>query len=141
MEPSAAWWRLGEKRFGALRFSAEWLDLPGEEIPLADESVDRVLVTFSLCTIPVVVAALTGMRRVLKPAGKLIFLEHGGAPDRGVAKWQDRLYGIWGKFSRGCNLNRKSDEMISAAGFRIDRHYAPGAPKIAGFVSAGVASR
>jgi ubiquinone/menaquinone biosynthesis C-methylase UbiE len=144
LEPSAGWRRLGEKRLRDLPFTAEWVDLPGEEIPLANESVDTVLVTFSLWSISGVAAALAGMRRVLKPGGKLVFLEHGAAPDPGVAKWQDRLNGVWGKFAGGCNLNRNPDDLIGAADFRIeriDRHYAPGAPKIAGFVSAGVASR
>lgn len=144
LEPSAGWRRLGEKRFRDLPFTAEWLDLPGEEIPLVDESVDTVLVTFSLCSIPGVTAALAGMRRVLKPGGKLVFLEHGAAPDAGVAKWQDQLNSLWGKFAGGCHLNRKPEDLIGAAGFQIqtiDRHYAPGAPKLAGFVSAGVASR
>ncbi len=144
LEPSAGWRRLGEKRLRDLPFTAEWLDRPGEHIPLANESVDSVLVTFSLCTIPGVEAALAGMRRVLKPGGKLVFLEHGAAPDPGVAKWQDRLNKVWGKFAGGCHLNRKPDDLIDKAGFQIaaiDRHYAPGAPKIAGFVSAGVALR
>lgn len=144
LEPSAAWRRLGQKRVDELPFSVEWLDLPGEEIPLDDESVDTVLVTFALCTIPDVEKALAGMRRVLKPGGKLVFLEHGAAPDAGVAKWQNRLNGAWGKLAGGCRLNRKPDSLVDRAGFRIDkieRHYAPIMPKIAGFVTAGVAER
>ena len=144
LEPSAAWRRLGQKRVDALPFPVEWLDLPGEEIPLDDASVDTVLVTFSLCTIPGVEAALAGMRRVLKPGGKLVFLEHGEAPDNGVAKWQGRVNGVWGKLAGGCHLNRKPDLLIDKAGFQIDkieRHYAPMMPKIAGFVTAGVAVR
>ncbi len=144
LEPSQEWRRLGEKRARNLPFPVEWLDLPGEEIPLAGESVDTVLVTFALCTIPGVDAALAGMRRVLKPGGRLVFLEHGAAPDAGVARWQDRLNGVWGKIAGGCNLNRKPDLLVSKAGFqveKVDRHYAPGVPKIAGFLTAGVASR
>ena len=144
LEPSEGWRRLGRKRAEELPFSVEWLDLPGEEIPLADESVDAVLVTFSLCTIPGVDEALAGMRRVLKPGGKLVFLEHGKAPDDGVAKWQDRLNGVWGHVAGGCNLNRTPDLLIEKAGFqidKIDRRYADGMPKIAGFISAGAASR
>ncbi len=144
LEPSESWRRLGQKRIDDLPFATEWLDLPGEEIPLPDESVDTVLVTFSLCTIPGVDQALIGMRRVLKPGGKLVFLEHGAAPDHGVAKWQDRLNGVWGKCGGGCNLNRKPDSLIGKAGFRIDKltaDYVPGMPKFAGFVSAGVACR
>ncbi|WDI32632.1 class I SAM-dependent methyltransferase [Hyphococcus flavus] len=144
LEPSAAWRKLAEPKVSKLPFSVEWLDLPGEEIPLADESVDTVLVTFSLCTIPGVEQALAGMRRVLKPDGKLVFLEHGAAPDRGVARWQGRINGVWGKLAGGCHLNRKPAEMVSVAGFRIEtleQHYVPWMPKIAGFVTGGVAGR
>lgn len=144
LEPSASWRKLGQKRIDQLPFSTEWVDLPGEEIPLANESVDTVLVTFSLCTIPGAEAALDGMRRVLKPGGKLVFLEHGAAPDPGVAKWQDRLNGVWGKLAGGCHLNRKPDSLISKAGFSIDKieqGYIPVMPKIAGYVTGGVALR
>ena len=144
LEPSAAWRRLGEKRIRDLPFSVDWLDLPGEEIPLEDKSVDTVLVTFSLCTIPGVDAALAGMRRVLKPGGKLVFLEHGAAPDDGVARWQNRLNGVWGKLAGGCHLNRDPVSLIRKNGYRLDNveaHYLPRTPKIAGFVSSGVAFR
>lgn len=144
LEPSAHWRRLGEPRVKSLPFPVEWLDLPGEDIPLPDESVDTVLVTFALCTIPGVMDALAGMRRVLKPAGKLVFLEHGAAPDAGVARWQNRLNGVWGKLAGGCRLNRQPTDIIAAAGFQIetlDQHYAPWMPKLAGYVSGGVAVR
>jgi ubiquinone/menaquinone biosynthesis C-methylase UbiE len=144
LEPSAAMRRRAEKRIGGLSFPVEWLDLPGEEIPLPDEAVDTVLVTFTLCTIPGVEAALNGMRRVLKPGGRLVFLEHGLAPDPGVAKWQNRLNGVWGKLAGGCHLNRDPVSLICEAGFKIgalDQHYAASAPKFAGFMSAGVAAK
>ncbi len=144
LEPNAGWRKLGAKRFNDLPFPVEWLELPGEEIPLADESVDTVLVTFALCTIPGVEKALTGMHRVLKPGGRLVFLEHGAAPDKRVRAWQDRLNGVWGAIGGGCNLNRHPDSLIGKAGFQIDKieaGYIRGAPKFAGFISAGVASR
>ena len=144
LEPSQEWRRLGRKRVEELPFPVEWLDLPGEQIPLPDASVDTVLTTFTLCTIADVDRALAGMRRVLKPGGRLVFLEHGLAPDRGVAAWQNRLNGVWNKLIDGCNLNRSPDLLIGKAGFQIDairRQYVPGAPKIAGFVTAGVALR
>jgi len=144
LEPSAAMRKRAQKNIVDLAIPMEWLDLPGEEIPLAEASVDTVLVTFTLCTIPGVEAALEGMRKVLKPGGKLVFLEHGLAPDPGVVKWQNRLNGIWGKLGGGCNLNREPDLLISRAGFqieKIDRHYARGAPKFAGFITSGVATR
>ncbi|MEX6632634.1 class I SAM-dependent methyltransferase [Hyphococcus lacteus] len=144
LEPSAAMRKRAQKRVADLAIPMECLDLPGEEIPLADEVVDTVLVTFTLCTIPDVEKALAGMRRVLKPDGKLVFLEHGLAPDAGIAKWQNRLNGVWGKLAGGCNLNRDTTLMIRNAGFDIksvDQHYAAGSPKFAGYMSLGVAGR
>lgn len=123
-------------------FSFEWLDLPGEDIPLDDKSVDTVLVTFTLCTIPDVHKALTNMHRVLKPGGKLVFLEHGLAPDESVRRWQNRLNGVWGKLGGGCHLNREPKRMVEDAAFRLgatSSKYLRGAPKFAGYVTAGVA--
>ena len=142
LEPSPAMRRKAAKRVGALPFPLDWLDLKAEEIPLDEKSVDTVLVTYTLCTIPEVSKALAGMRRVLKPGGKLVFLEHGAAPDPGVRRWQDRLNPIWGRLGGGCNLNRDPAALIRAAGFEIERqdaHYAKGAPKFAGYMYRGVA--
>ena len=142
LEPSAAMRRKAHKRIGALPFPVDWLDLKAEEIPLDAGSVDTVLVTYTLCTIPDVATALSGMKRVLKPGGRLVFLEHGAAPDPGVRKWQDRLNPIWGKFSGGCNLNRDPFALVRAAGFdivRTESHYAKKAPKFAGYMYQGVA--
>lgn len=144
LEPSEPMRRRAEKRIAGLSFPLEWLDLPGEEIPLPDNSVDTVLVTFTLCTIPGVGAALAGMRRVLKPGGRAVFLEHGLSPDAGVAKWQHRLDGIWGRVAGGCHLNRDPASLIREAGFKItalDQHYAHGAPKFAGYITGGVAAK
>lgn len=142
LEPSAAMRRKAEKRVAALPFEFEWLDLKAEEIPLDQASVDTVLLTYTLCTIQDVSQALAGMRRVLKPGGKLVFLEHGAAPDARVRRLQDRLNPVWGKLAGGCNLNRDPVRLIREAGFEIassDSHYAKGAPKFAGYMSRGVA--
>lgn len=142
LEPSAAMRRKAHRRVGALPFPVDWLDLKAEEILLDDGAVDTVLVTYALCTIPEVERALAGMRRVLKPGGKLVFLEHGAAPDPRIRRWQDRLNPLWGKLGGGCNLNRDPIALIRAAGFEIarsDSHYAKGAPKFAGYMSRGVA--
>jgi ubiquinone/menaquinone biosynthesis C-methylase UbiE len=142
LEPSAGMRRRAGKRVAALEFPFEWLDLCAEEIPLADGAVDTAVVTFTLCTIPDPARALRGVRRVLKPGGRLLFLEHGAAPDPGVRRWQDRLNPIWGKLGGGCNLTREPLRLIETTGFRIDRsdqHYARGAPKFAGFLTRGVA--
>ncbi len=144
LEPSAAMRKRALKRIAGLSFPLEWLDLPGEEIPLPDASVDTVLVTYTLCTIPDVEAALAGMRRVLKPGGKFVFLEHGLSPDEGVARWQNRLNGVWGKLAGGCHLNRDPAALVRKAGFeiaRLDQHDAKGAPKFAGYMTGGVAAR
>ncbi|NWG91022.1 MAG: class I SAM-dependent methyltransferase [Parvularculaceae bacterium] len=142
LEPSSAMRRKAAKRIADLPFALEWLDLKAEEIPLDAGSVDTVLVTYTLCTIPDVARALAGMKRTLKSGGRLVFLEHGAAPDAGVRRWQDRLNPIWGKLGGGCNLNRDPLELVRRAGFEIrsaESHYARGAPKFAGYMTRGVA--
>ncbi len=122
----------------------EFLDLPGEEIPLEDEAADTVLVTYTLCTIPDVMRALGGMRRVLKPSGKLIFCEHGEAPDESVKRWQARLDPMWGKIAGGCHLNRPVPQLIQDGGFRVSDiqvMYLPGTPRFAGFNYWGSATK
>jgi ubiquinone/menaquinone biosynthesis C-methylase UbiE len=90
-----------------------------DALPLPGASVDTVVLTWTLCSIPHAPAALQRMKRVLKPDGRLIFIEHGRAPDASVVAWQDRLTPFWGRLTGGCHLNRKIDELIEAAGFRI----------------------
>jgi SAM-dependent methyltransferase len=119
----------------------DFIDLPGEEIPLEARSVDTVLVTFTLCSIDDAAAALEGMRRVLKPAGNLLFAEHGAAPDARVRRWQDRLNPGWKRVSGGCNMNRNIPQLIESTGFRVttdERMYIPG-PKILSYHYWGVA--
>jgi ubiquinone/menaquinone biosynthesis C-methylase UbiE len=90
-----------------------------EAIPLEAASVDTVVTTWTLCSIPNVTAALADMRRVLKPNGMLLFVEHGKAPDAAVARWQDRLTPLWKPIAGGCHLNRKIDALIHDAGFTV----------------------
>lgn len=114
-----------------------------EDIPLPDNHVDSVLVTYTMCTIPDALAANKEMLRVLKPDGRLIFCEHGLAPDAKVSKWQDRIDPFWGKIAGGCHLNRNIPELIRSAGFQIqtmDEMYLPSTPKFAGYNYWGVAS-
>ena len=127
-----------------LGFDVEFIGLPSEQIPLDDASVDTVVVTFSLCTIPDPVTALQGMARVLRPGGSLIFCEHGRAPDTNVQKWQDRINPIWRRLAGGCHLNRDIPALLSSGGFEVsalEAGYLPGTPRIAGYNYWGSARR
>ncbi|MBT8103042.1 MAG: class I SAM-dependent methyltransferase [Gammaproteobacteria bacterium] len=129
LEPSEGMRRLASAAIDKAALDVELIDLPGEEIPLDNNSVDTILVTYTLCTIPEVMIALDGMRRVLKSDGRLLFCEHGKAPDAGVSKWQERLNPTWKKFSGGCNMNRDIPALLTGSGFVIDddnRMYIPG---------------
>ncbi len=129
LDPSPEMTRMAEKAARSVRFDVEFIGLPGEEIPLEDDSVDTVLMTYTLCTIPDTEQALRQMARVLKPGGELIFCEHGAAPDPSVRRWQDRLTPIWKRFGGGCHLNRAIPNLITQGGFRINEihtMYLPG---------------
>lgn len=142
LEPSEGMRKKAQKNLDQSNIEVRWLDLPGEQIPLEDDSVDTVLLTYTLCTIPDAMTALAQMRRVLKPGGKLIFCEHGQSQDQNVCTWQNRINPYWNKVAGGCNLNRKIDGLISAAGFNInvlEKLYIPKTPKFAGFTYMGEA--
>ncbi len=129
LEPSMQMRAMAEKRVRETQFKVEFIGLSDDKIPLESDSVDTVLVTYTLCTIPDVVRALEGMRRVLKPGGELIFSEHGLAPDENVRRWQDRMNPIWKRFGGGCNLNRPIPSLIEQGGFKIknmESMYIPG---------------
>ncbi|MDK1373404.1 MULTISPECIES: class I SAM-dependent methyltransferase [unclassified Sinorhizobium] len=98
-----------------------FIEASAEAIPLDDGSVDTVVTTWTLCTIPGAATALSEMRRVLKSGGRLLFVEHGRSPDRGVRWCQDCLNPIWRRITGGCNLNRPIRSLIEDGGFRIDR--------------------
>jgi ubiquinone/menaquinone biosynthesis C-methylase UbiE len=98
---------------------ATLLEGTAECLPLDDRSVDTVVVTWALCSIPDPMVALADVRRVLRPGGSLRFVEHGRSPDIGVAKWQDHLTPLWMRCSGGCHLNRKTDDLLRSAGFRL----------------------
>ncbi len=144
LEPSREIRAKAAERIAASPLEIEFLDLPGEEIPLEDDAADTVLVTYTLCTIPDVMRALSGMRRVLKPTGNLIFCEHGAAPDESVKRWQARLDPAWGRIAGGCHLNRAVPQLLQDAGFRIgdiQTMYLPGTPRFAGFNYWGSATK
>jgi ubiquinone/menaquinone biosynthesis C-methylase UbiE len=96
------------------------VEASAEAIPLESGTVDTVVTTWTLCTIPDVQRALGEMRRVMKPSGRLLFVEHGRSPDESVRRWQDRLNPIWRPVAGGCNLNRPITELLTEAGFRIE---------------------
>ena len=136
LDPSEESWRLAGERAAHLPFEVEFVGLPSEQIPLDANSVDTVLVTYSLCTIPDPVTALRDMSRVLRPGGNLIFCEHGEAPDAGVQRWQARINPLWRKLAGGCNLNRDIPALLGEGGFKVESMetmYLPGTPRIAGF--------
>jgi ubiquinone/menaquinone biosynthesis C-methylase UbiE len=99
----------------------ELIEGSAESIPIDDRSVDTVLTTWTLCSIDDVDAALREMRRVLKPSGELLFVEHGRSPDARVVRWQDRLTPLWRKIAGGCHLNRPIRELLERAGFELER--------------------
>jgi ubiquinone/menaquinone biosynthesis C-methylase UbiE len=131
LDPSAQLRAMAKRRASKVQFKVEFIGLSGEEIPLDSNSADTVLVTYTLCTIPDVLLALDGMRRVLRRGGELIFCEHGLAPDEDVRRWQDRITPnpIWKRFGGGCHLNRPIPSLIGKGGFKINNMetmYIPG---------------
>ena len=144
LEPSLEYRAKAAQRVAQSSIPIEFLDLPGEQIPLDDDSADTILITYTLCTIPDVRAALQQMRRVLKPNGRMIFCEHGKAPDANVEKWQHRIEPVWKKISGGCHLARPIPWLVNEAGFKMgdmETMYLPGTPRWAGFNYWGSATK
>ncbi len=141
VEPASQGRRLAKDRLAASSVPVEFVGLDGQELPLESASVDHVLVTWTLCTIPDAGRALTEMRRVLRTGGSLHFVEHGRSPEARVAEWQDRLTPIQRRLFGGCHLNRAIPDLVTGAGFELDRldtFYLPG-PKFVGYMFEGVA--
>ena len=115
-----------------------------EDIALPDNSIDTILITYTLCTIPDLDNSMAEMKRVLKSDGKFIFCEHGIAPDQNIVKWQRRINPIWKAIMGGCNINRNIPKIISDGGFditNISEMYLPSTPKIVGYNYWGVAKK
>jgi ubiquinone/menaquinone biosynthesis C-methylase UbiE len=120
VDPSLELQRIARKRAESVPFEVSFFGQFAEgSIPLGDSSIDTVVVTWTLCSMADASRALLEMKRILKPDGRLLFLEHGRAPDSNVAAWQDRITPVWKHIAGGCTLNRKMDELITIAGFRI----------------------
>jgi ubiquinone/menaquinone biosynthesis C-methylase UbiE len=120
LDPALRMHRLAVRRAARSGFDVELVGLSAEAIPLPAASFDTVLTTYTLCTIPDPLRALKEMRRVLAPGGKLLFAEHGRAPDENVRKWQARLQPYWSRIAGGCMLDRDIPGLLQQAGFRID---------------------
>ena len=129
LDPSAEMWSIAQKNAAEHHLDAEFIQSDAESIPLDNNSVDTALMTYTMCTVPDIHKALAEVRRVLKPSGKLIFCEHGKAPDEHIERWQKRMNPLWKRFSGGCNLNRPIPVLLEQSGFRssdMQTMYLPG---------------
>ena len=120
LDPSPEMWSIARRNAARNDLDAEYLEAGAESIPLGDRVADTVVMTYTLCTIPEPSVALGEIRRVLKPGGRLLFCEHGRAPDASVRRWQNRLDTVWGTLSGGCHLNRPIAGLLESAGFGLD---------------------
>jgi SAM-dependent methyltransferase len=142
IEPADIGWKLAGDRLAAASVPVQRSGLDGQSLPLADDSCESALSTWTLCTIPDVSAALQEVRRVLKPGGTLHFVEHGLAPDESVQRWQHRLEPVQKRLFGGCHLTRPIASLLTDAGFAItelDTFYEKGAPKAVAAYALGVA--
>lgn len=129
LEPAPEMIRLARKAARSVDVPVELVEGPGEAIPLGPASVDTVVITYTLCSIPDAPRAVGEMARVLKPGGRLLFCEHGAAPDPGVLGWQRRLTPIWKRIGGGCHLDRDIPALLAAGGFgagEVEQGYIPG---------------
>ena len=129
VDPDDHIWTRSQRRRNTADFPVERIGLSGENIPMESDSVDTVVVTYSLCTIPDPIKALREMRRILKSDGEILFCEHGRAPDHNIAKWQKRIDPFWSKLAGGCQSGRDIPSLIAQAGLKtieLDQVYIPG---------------
>jgi len=134
VDPALALHPLALRRSERAGLAVRMVGLSAEALPLPDRSFDTIVCTYSLCTIPAPDSALAEMRRVLAPGGKLLFSEHGLAPDESVRRWQQRLQPLWGPLAGGCQLGRDIPGLLRSAGFQPDVQsmYLPG-PRFASY--------
>lgn len=143
VDPAILGRKLAAKRVASSSVPVHYVDLDGQELSLESASVDHVLTTWTLCTIPDVDRALSEIRRVLRPGGLFHFVEHGRSPDRKVAGWQDRLTPLQRRVAGGCHLNRPIDQLVINSGLkltRLENYYAKG-PRPFGYMFEGVAAK
>jgi ubiquinone/menaquinone biosynthesis C-methylase UbiE len=144
LDPSEELLKIAKSLAKKNELEIEFLQCGAEAIPLPDQSIDTVLITYTMCTIPDIKLSNSEIIRVLKPEGQLLFCEHGLAPDKNIAKWQRRINPIWSKIAGGCNLNRDIPKLITSSGFKIlnmEEMYLPSTPKFAGYNYWGVAKK
>jgi ubiquinone/menaquinone biosynthesis C-methylase UbiE len=143
VDPATIGRKLAARRVSASSVPVEYTDLDGQTLSLESASVDHVLTTWTLCTIPDVDRALSEIRRVLRPGGSFHFVEHGRSPDANVAGWQDRLTPIQRRVAGGCHLNRPIDQLVRNSGLeliQLENYYANG-PRPFGYMFEGVATK
>ena len=143
VDPSEESWQLAQPKIQQADLAIEYLQCSAEDIPLATDSIDTAVITYTLCTIPDPSRALAEVVRVLRRGGRVLVAEHALAPDASVAKWQNRVNGFWGKMAGGCHINRDIRGLIEATPLQIQdwqAMYLPQTPKIAGYNVWGTAS-
>src|SRR4030095_9428368 len=144
LEPNLGMVRLAEKQAHQTKLNIEFIDLPGERIPLDNDTIDTVVSTFTLCTIDGISDAIQGLARVLKPEGKLIYFELGLSPDPGVQRWQRRLEPVFHSLFQGLYLTRDIPALLMQGGFQveqIEKGYLAQFPKSASYCWWGIAFR
>ena len=136
LDPSEELNNIAQKKAINNNLEIDFLLNGAEEIPLPSNSMDTILITYTLCTIQDLESSLKEIKRVMKDDGIMLFCEHGIAPDENVMKWQNRVNPLWGKLFGGCNINRNIPEIIQSSGFTLnslDQMYLPSTPKIVGY--------
>ena len=136
LDPSEELNHMAHKVASQNSLDVEFLLSGAEEIPLPSNSIDTILITYTLCTIPDLNSSMSEMKRVLKDDGNFLFCEHGIAPDQNIIKWQNRINPVWGKLFGGCSINRDIPDIIQSSGFKLNKlnqMYLPSTPKIVGY--------
>ena len=129
LDPSSDMWAIAERNARKHHLDAEFIEAGAESTPLEDKLADTVVITYTLCTVPHVAQALDEVRRVLRPGGRLLFCEHGEAPDPDVRRWQKRASPVWKYLGGGCHLDRPIPQLLEASGFScedLQTMYIPG---------------
>ncbi len=143
VDPAAELTEKAKQRASEISAPVEVLGISGESLDLDNNAFDSIVCTWTLCSIPNPYRAVDEMRRVLKPGGKLIFVEHGRSDEAHIAKWQRRIEPLWKVIGGGCHLTRRADELLADGGFNITQQetgYQPG-PKVAAFMLHGMAEK